>query len=246
MAGLVQTLRGLGAARLVAIVIVTAAMIGFFTYLTNHVATPNLSLLYTDLDLRDSGQIVQKLEGMSIPYQVRGDGGQILVPSEQVAKLRMAMAEAGLPHGGSIGYEIFDKIRCARHVEPRAEHQPGARARGRAGAHHRVAEPGASRRASISCCRGASCSRASARSPSASIVIKMRGAERLGRSQVAAIQHLVASAVPGLKPTHVAIVDGDGKLLARGDGDGADDGGGGNAEESASTTRTAWRARSRS
>ena len=48
---------------------------------------------------------------------------------------------------------------------------------------------------------------------------------------MAAVRHLVASAVPGLKPTHVAIVDGDGALLARGDGDGAEDGAGGSAEE---------------
>src|SRR5258707_4676864 len=46
---------------------------------------------------------------MNVPYQLRGDGAQILVPADQVARLRVAMAETGLPHGGSVGYEIFDK-----------------------------------------------------------------------------------------------------------------------------------------
>ncbi|MGH7090639.1 MAG: flagellar basal-body MS-ring/collar protein FliF, partial [Stellaceae bacterium] len=57
-------------------------------------------------------------------------------------------------------------------------------------------------------------------SPSASIVVKLRSAERLDRHQVAAIQHLVASAVPDLTPARVSVVDTDGNLLAPGVGDG--------------------------
>jgi flagellar M-ring protein FliF len=220
----------MGAGRLAAIAIVTAAMIGFFAYLTNHVATPPMALLYSDLELRDSGQIVQKLEGMGVPYQVRGDGGQILVPSDQVAKLRMSMAEAGLPHGGSIGYEIFDKsdalgtsslVQNINHVRA----LEGELARTIASL-----SPVYSARVHLVLPRRELFSR-ERQEPSASVVIKMRGAERLQRSQVAAVRQVVAAAVPGLKPTHVAIVDGDGTLLARGDGESADDGAGGNAEE---------------
>src|SRR5579883_2685200 len=84
-------------------------MIAFFVFLTTRLATPGLALLYSDLELRDSGQIVQKLEAMGVPYQLKGDGSQLFVPADQVPRLRMAMAEAGLPKGGSVGYEIFDK-----------------------------------------------------------------------------------------------------------------------------------------
>jgi flagellar M-ring protein FliF len=189
-----------------------------------------MALLYSDLELRDSGQIVQKLEGMGVPYQVRGDGGQILVPSDQVAKLRMSMAEAGLPHGGSIGYEIFDKsdalgtsslVQNINHVRA----LEGELARTIASLN-----PVYSARVHLVLPRRELFSR-ERQEPSASVVIKMRGAERLQRSQVAAVRQVVAAAVPGLKPTHVAIVDGDGTLLARGDGESADDGAGGNAEE---------------
>jgi flagellar M-ring protein FliF len=230
LAGLAQTLRGLGAARLAAIAIVTAGMIGFFAYLANHVATPSMSLLFSDIELRDSGQIVQKLEAMGVPYQVRGDGGQILVPSDQVAKLRMAMAEAGLPRGGSIGYEIFDKSDTLG-TSSLVQNINQVRAlEGELARTISSLSPVYSARVHLVLPRREMFSR-ERQEPSASVVVKMRGAERLGRSQVAAVRHLVASAVPGLKPTHVAIVDGDGVLLARGDGDGAEDGAGGNAEE---------------
>jgi flagellar M-ring protein FliF len=230
LAGLAQTLRGLGAARLAAIAIVTAGMIGFFAYLANHVATPSMSLLFSDIELRDSSQIVQKLEAMGVPYQVRGDGGQILVPSDQVAKLRMAMAEAGLPRGGSIGYEIFDKS-DALGTSSLVQNINQVRAlEGELARTISSLSPVYSARVHLVLPRREMFSRERLE-PSASVVIKMRGAERLGRPQVAAVRHLVASAVPGLKPTHVAIVDGDGALLARGDGDGAEDGTGGNAEE---------------
>src|SRR5258708_5075295 len=107
--GLLQTLRGLGPIRLATIAGVTLGMVAFFVFLTTRITTPGMALLYSDLELRDSGQIVQKLEAMNVPYQLKGDGSQIMVPVDQVARLRMALAEGGLPHGGSVGYEIFDE-----------------------------------------------------------------------------------------------------------------------------------------
>src|SRR5262249_1539453 len=104
-----QNFARLGPTRLIALGGVGIAMIAFFVFLTTRLAAPGMSLLFADLDLKDSAQIAQKLDAMSVPYQVRGDGAQILVPSDQVAKLRMTMAEQGLPRGGSVGYELFDK-----------------------------------------------------------------------------------------------------------------------------------------
>jgi flagellar M-ring protein FliF len=135
-----------------------------------------------------------------------------------VAKLRMSMAEAGLPHGGSIGYEIFDKsdalgtsslVQNINHVRA----LEGELARTIASL-----SPVYSARVHLVLPRRELFSR-ERQEPSASVVIKMRGAERLQRSQVAAVRQVVAAAVPGLKPTHVAI------------GETADDGAGGNAEE---------------
>ena len=89
--------------------LITAGTIAFFYYLANKVNAPEMGLLYSDLDLKDSGQIVQKLESLNVPFELRAQGSQILVPVDQATKLRMSMAEIGLPRGGSVGYEIFDK-----------------------------------------------------------------------------------------------------------------------------------------
>ena len=109
MNGLLQTLRNLGLVRLGALVLVAALSVGFFGFITQRIATPGYGLLYGGLDAKDSGEVVQKLEAMNVPYQLKSDGAAIMVPIDQVARLRMLLANDGLPHGGSVGYEIFDK-----------------------------------------------------------------------------------------------------------------------------------------
>jgi flagellar M-ring protein FliF len=224
--GLMQSIARLGATRLVAIVGVGAAMVAFFVFLTTRIATPAMSLLYADLDLKDSAQIVQKLDAMTVPYQLRGEGGQILVPADQVARLRMAMAEQGLPRGGSVGYELFDKsdsfgsstaaqgINQVRALEGELERTIAGLGPVQAARVHLVLP----RRDLFA---------RDSQEASASIVVKLRGAEHLSKGQVAAIQQVVASAVATLKPARVSVVDGAGMLLARGDGQDANAAGAG-------------------
>src|SRR5438876_903136 len=188
--GLMQSIARLGATRLVAVVGVGAATVAFFVFLTTRIATPAMSLLYTELDLKDSAQIVQKLDAMSVPYQLRGEGGQIMVPADQVARLRMAMAEQGLPRGGSVGYELFDKadsfgsstaaqsVNQVRALEGELERTIAGLGPVQAARVHLVLP----RRDLFA---------RDAQEASASIVLKLRGAERLSKSQVAAIQQVV-------------------------------------------------------
>ncbi len=230
MNGLLQTLRGLGPVRLALIGGVTLAMIAFFVFLTTRISQTGMALLYSDLELRDSGQIAQKLDAMGVPYQIKGDGAEIMVPADQVAKLRMTMAEAGLPHGGSIGYELFDKS-DALGTSSLVQNINQVRAlEGELARTISSINAVQSARVHIVLPRRELFSR-DQQEATASIVVKMRGAERLAKPQVAAIQYLVASAVPGLKPTHVSIIDGDGNLLARGDGDSGAAAVAGSAEE---------------
>ena len=106
---LFNLIQSLGPARVISMAGVAAGLIGFFVFLTARVTAPQMSLLYSDLDTTDSGQIVGQLEAQQIPFEIRANGTQILVPDEQVARLRLKMAGEGLPSGGSIGYEIFDR-----------------------------------------------------------------------------------------------------------------------------------------
>jgi flagellar M-ring protein FliF len=216
--GLLQTLRGLGTLRLAMIGGVALAMIAFFAFVTTRISQPSMTLLYGDLDLKDSGAMAQKLDAMGIQYQIKGDGAEILVPSDQVAKLRMTMAEAGLPHGGTVGYEIFDKTE-ALGTSSLVENINRLRAlEGELSRSIASINSVESARVHLVLPQRQLFSR-EREVPTASIIIKMRGPERLGKPQVAAIQYLVASAVPGLSPTRVSIVDSEGNLLARGDGD---------------------------
>jgi len=211
--GLVGFLKGLGASRLLAMVAVTIALLGFFAFVIMRVTTPQMTTLFTDLNLDDSSGIIKELERQAIPFELRNDGAVIMVPKDKVTRLRMKLAEGGMPKGGGVGYEIFDKsdalgttsfvqnINHLRALEGELARTIRAIDRVQAARVHLVLpeRPLFSREAP---------------EPSASIVVRVRGA--LEPLQIRAIRHLVASAVNGLKPQRVSIVDEAGQLLADG------------------------------
>ena len=182
-----------------------------------------MTILYGDLETTDSGQIITKLEAMGVPYELRGSGTQIFVPTDKALRLRMAMAQEGLPNGGSVGYEVFDRsdtlgstrtiqnINLLRALEGELERTI------------RSISQIASARVHLVMPKRELFSRDQPEA-SASIIVKMTGANRLNKAQVEAIRHLVASAVPDLKPNQVSIVDNHGNLLARGGDEDSDSG----------------------
>src|SRR3569832_542993 len=88
---------------------VTLSRIGFFSCLMVRMTTPQMVPLFTDLSLDDSAAIVKDLDRQAITYEIKGNDTSILVPKEKVDRLHMKLAESGLPKGGGVGYEIFDK-----------------------------------------------------------------------------------------------------------------------------------------
>ena len=109
MQGFFDFVKSLGAARMAAMAAVTLTLIGFFSFLMIRMTTPQLVPLFTDLSVEDSNAIVKDLERQAIAYEIKNDGAIVLVPKDKVARLRMKLAEGGLPKGGGVGYEIFDK-----------------------------------------------------------------------------------------------------------------------------------------
>jgi flagellar M-ring protein FliF len=214
--GLIDFVRTLGAARIAAMGAVTITLVGFFAFLMLRVTAPQMTPLFTDLTFEDSTAIVKELERQGVPYELRNDSSIVMVPKDRVARLRMGLAEGGLPKGGGVGYEIFDKsdalgttsfvqnINNLRALEGELARTIRGLDRVQAARVHLVMpeRPLFSR---------------DKMEPSASIVVKVRGA--LEPQQVRAIRHLVASAVNGLKPQRVSIVDEAGHLLADGAGD---------------------------
>ena len=211
--GLVEFVRTLGAARLGAMAAVTAALVGVFAFIILRVTAPQMSPVFTDLTPEDSAAVVKDLERQAIPYEIKNDGAIILVPRDRMTRIRMKLAEGGLPKGGGVGYEIFDKsdtlgatsfvqnINHLRALEGELARTIKAIDRVQAARVHLVLpERPLFSRDKVE--------------PSASIVLRVRGA--LEANQVRSIRHLVASAVNGLKPQRVSIVDEAGNLLADG------------------------------
>lgn len=219
--GLINTLRTLGPARLLVIGVVMIGLLGFFAFITERLTTAQMALLYGGLDAQDSSDVVAKLDGLDIPYKLVGDGTSILVPETEVARLRMMMAEEGLPSGGSMGYEIFDQA-DAFGTTSFVQNINRVRAlEGELSRTIRSINKVAAARVHLVLPQRKLFDR-DALKATASIVLRTRGGS-LSRSQVQAIQNLVAAAVPGLGPSQVSIVDEKGKLLASVDaGDGVD------------------------
>src|SRR3954454_19728069 len=187
-----------------AMVAVTAALIGFFGFVIMRVTAPQMTTLFTDLSMEDSSSIIKDLERQGIAFEIRNEGSVIMVPKDKVTRLRMKLAEGGIPKGGGVGYDIFDKsdalgstsfvqnINHLRALEGELARSIRSLDRVQAARVHLVLpERPLFSRDKVE--------------PTASIILKVRGA--LETQQVRAIRHLVASAVNGLKPQHVSIVD---------------------------------------
>ena len=109
MNSFVATLQQLGPARLGVMGAILLGLLMFFVFISMRITTQEMKLLYTDLSSIDSGAVAAKLEESQIPYEISSDGSRILVPGDEVGRARMLLAAEGLPNGGSIGYELFDK-----------------------------------------------------------------------------------------------------------------------------------------
>jgi flagellar M-ring protein FliF len=179
--------------------------------------TPSYAVAYSGLSETDAGVIVEKLNENTIPYQLRSSG-TILVPSDQVYDVRLMMAREGLPEGGSVGFELFNgntlgmteftqRVNYQQALEGELERTIGSLNAVDAVLVH-VVTPERSLLASEQL------------PTTASITIKEKPAERLDAAQVRSITHLVASAVEGLKPEEVVVVDVSGNLLASGETNG--------------------------
>lgn len=210
-------MRQLGPARMTMMALVAAGMIGFFMFMTSRLATSELSLLYSDLSIEDSNAIAGRLAGQNIAYELRGGGTQIFVPQDDVSRVRLAMASDGLPNGGSVGYELFDdsstlgttdfvqRLNQARALEGELSRTISSISQIKAARVHLVLP----RREVFS---------RDKQEPSATVVLRLNGSS-LQASQVVAIQHLVSTAVPGLQPSRISVIDNNGRLLARGGDD---------------------------
>ncbi len=197
---------------------VTIAMVGLVVisgifYLLHWQKEADFKPLFTGLAPEDASGIVQKLKEGGVDYRLPDAGGAVLVPSSRLAELRLNMAAAGLPKTGRIGFELFDKANLG--ATEFTEH-----------VNYRRALEGELERSIMSL---AEVEQArvhltfpkdsvflDAQQPAkASVLVKTRPGSRLSPQNVMAIDHLVASAVEGLSPDAVSVLDMNGNLLGK-------------------------------
>ncbi len=216
MNAMVQSLKDLSQIKLMVMIGTAVVLIGFFAYLSLRVAAPTMSPLYTSMPVEDGAKVIADLELQNVPYQLRANGTQILVPSDQVDRLRLKLAQKGLPSQGSmVGYEIFDKgdtLGTSNFVLTLNQLRALEGELSRTIASFDTVE---NARVHLVTPKRELFSRDTVE-PTASVAVKLRSTGGLTKNEIAAIRNLVATAVPGLKPQRVTIVDSRGVLLAKG------------------------------
>lgn len=191
------------------------SLIIFFVFVSARVSQPGLSILYRDLTTTDSSSIAAKLEEIGVGYSISGDGSRVFVPENEVGRVRMLLAEAGLPNGGSMGYEIFDQ-QSGFGTTSFIQNINQVRAlQGELGRTIATLDPVEFAKVHIVLPQRELFSRETQDS-SASVTLKIKPNTRLSREQIYGIQNLVANAVPDLKTDKVTIIDTEANMLAGG------------------------------
>ncbi len=175
---------------------------------------PDYGTLYSNLSEEDAAAIVVKLKEMKIPYRLGGGGHSILIPSKQVYETRLQLATSGLPQGGGVGFEIFDRTNIGMtDFVQQLNYRRGLQGE-IARTINQFSEVEKSRiHLSIP---KRSLFMEDQKEARASVVLKLKPGRTLNQNQVQGIVHLVASSVEGLNTENVTVVDMEGRLLSEG------------------------------
>jgi flagellar M-ring protein FliF len=197
----------------ITIVVAALAVVGAMMALTSWHRESDFKPLYTSLAPEDAAAVIQKLKEAGSDYRVSESGTAVLAPSARVAELRLELAAAGLPRTGRIGYELFDKTNLGateftehlnfhRALEGELERSIGALT--------------AIEQARVHITFPKESVFLDSRQPAkASVLLKLRPGAHLSPQNIAAVTNLVASAVEGLGPEAVSVLDMNGNLLNR-------------------------------
>ncbi len=212
MNNFIQSIKNLSPGRLASIAAIVIFLISFFVYLATKLNTGNYAVLYTDLEMEDAKQIVQHLETANIKYRLTKNGTEILVPEEDVNKMRIDTADLAMASKGSnVGYEIFDNTDALGSTNFVQNVNLIRALEGELARTIRSVDHIKSARVHLVLPKREMFSREE-QMPTASVVIKTDGG-KLSLESIHSIQQLIAAAVPKLDVKNVSIVDSAGNLL---------------------------------
>jgi flagellar M-ring protein FliF len=167
---------------------------------------------FTNLSAEDSAEAAQALKAANVPFRLEAGGAALAVPASKVYDARLLLATAGLPRGGGVGFELFDrgdlgvseftqKVNLRRAIEGELARTISRFSEVRsARVHISLSEKGLYREED--------------KKASAAVVLNLQQGRSLGERELAGVRHLVSSAVPGLPADAVTVVDGRGAVLS--------------------------------
>ncbi|WP_024527749.1 flagellar basal-body MS-ring/collar protein FliF [Serratia fonticola] len=196
--------------------IAAAAAISIVVAMLLWARSPDYRLLYSNISDQDAGSVIAQLSQMQVPYRFEEHGGAILVPADQVYEIRLKLAQQGLPKGGAVGFELMDQEKFG--ISQFSEQVNYQRAlEGELSRTIDTLGPVSNARVHLALPKASLFVREQ-KQPSASVTLTIASGRTLDPNQVNAITYLVSSAVPGLSPSHVTIVDQSGQLLTQSGG----------------------------
>lgn len=182
--------------------------------------SPDYRPLYSNLTDQDGGAIVTQLTQMNIPYRFSDSGSALLVPADKVHEIRLRLASQGLPKGGAVGFELLDQEKFG--ISQFSEQVNYQRAlEGELARTIETLGPVRSARVHLAMPKPSLFVREQ-KLPSASVTLNLEPGRALDEGQISAVTHMVSSAIAGLPPGNVTLVDQGGHLLTKSDSNGRD------------------------
>ncbi|WP_313485406.1 flagellar basal-body MS-ring/collar protein FliF [Pseudescherichia sp.] len=202
------------------LLIAGAAAIAIIVAMVLWAKQPDYRVLYSNVSDQDGGAIVTQLTQMNIPYRFSETGGAIEVPADKVHELRLRLAQLGLPKGGAVGFELLDQEKFG--ISQFSEQVNYQRAlEGELARTIETLGPVKSARVHLAMPKPSLFVREQ-KSPSASVTVNLAPGRAMDEGQISAVVHLVSSAVAGLPPGNVTLVDQSGRLLTQSNTSGRD------------------------
>ncbi|MBV8041605.1 flagellar basal-body MS-ring/collar protein FliF [Pluralibacter sp.] len=195
------------------LMVASAAAVAIIVALVLWAKSPDYRTLFSNLSDQDGGAIVTQLQQMNIPYRFADNGGAIEVPADKVHELRLRLAQQGLPKGGAVGFELLDQEKFG--ISQFSEQVNYQRAlEGELARTIETLGPVKGARVHLAMPKPSLFVREQ-KLPSASVTLNLEPGRALDEGQIAAVVHLVSSAVAGLPPGNVTLVDQAGHLLTQ-------------------------------
>jgi flagellar M-ring protein FliF len=199
--------------QLISLIAAFVAVVALIAGASWYLSTPEYRVLFTDMDPEEAAQVEKRLTDQKVAYQLTNGGRDIMVPKEDVDRLRVSFSSDGLPTSGRIGFEIFDRTAFGQ-TEFLEQVNYRRALEGEVARTIATISEVASARVHIAMAKD-SLFGSRMQPAKASVVLKLRRNRPLAAGTIAGISNLVASSVEGLRPENVVLIDSFGRPLAR-------------------------------